>query len=127
MQEEKKQGATTDHMANERTFLAWIRTGIGIMAFGFVVAKFSLFVTQISLLVGKEIIVHQRGYSAIMGIILVTVGALTSVLAYLRYKQTEKQLKAGKYEHTSILLTVLTVFIFLMSIFLILYLIQSTT
>jgi putative membrane protein len=29
-------------MANERTFLAWIRTGIGIMAFGFVVEKFGL-------------------------------------------------------------------------------------
>lgn len=31
-----------DHMANERTFLAWIRTSIGIMAFGFVVEKFAL-------------------------------------------------------------------------------------
>ena len=32
-----------DHLANERTFLAWLRTGIGVMAFGFVVVKFSLF------------------------------------------------------------------------------------
>ncbi|MFZ6006727.1 MAG: YidH family protein, partial [Nitrospirota bacterium] len=38
------------HMANERTFLAWIRTSIGIMAFGFVVEKFALFVKQISYL-----------------------------------------------------------------------------
>jgi uncharacterized membrane protein YidH (DUF202 family) len=30
------------HMANERTFLAWIRTSIGMMAFGFVVEKFAL-------------------------------------------------------------------------------------
>jgi len=30
------------HLANERTFLAWIRTSIGIMAFGFVVEKFGL-------------------------------------------------------------------------------------
>lgn len=35
------------HMANERTFLAWIRTSIGIMAFGFVMEKFALFVKQI--------------------------------------------------------------------------------
>ena len=34
------------HMANERTFLAWIRTSIGIMAFGFVVEKFALFMKQ---------------------------------------------------------------------------------
>ncbi len=127
MQEEKKQGAITDHLANERTFLAWIRTSIGIMAFGFVVVKFSLFVKQISLLLGKETILQQRGYSAIMGIVLVSVGTITSILAYIRYKQTEKQLKAGKYEHSSLLLTVLTGFIFLVSVFLILYLIQSTT
>ena len=35
-------------MANERTFLAWIRTSIGIMAFGFVVERFSIFVKQVS-------------------------------------------------------------------------------
>ncbi|HET8995258.1 MAG TPA: DUF202 domain-containing protein, partial [Acetobacteraceae bacterium] len=33
----------SDHAANERTFLAWIRTAIAIMAFGFLVAKFNLF------------------------------------------------------------------------------------
>ena len=35
-----------DHLANERTFLAWIRTSIGIMGFGFVVVKFSRFICQ---------------------------------------------------------------------------------
>ena len=34
------------HIANERTFLAWIRTSIGVMAFGFVVEKFALFIKQ---------------------------------------------------------------------------------
>ena len=34
----------SDHAANERTFLAWVRTGIAIIAFGFVVEKFNLFV-----------------------------------------------------------------------------------
>ncbi|MEK7197689.1 MAG: DUF202 domain-containing protein, partial [Nitrospirota bacterium] len=40
------------HMANERTFLAWIRTSIGIMAFGFVVERFSIFVKQVSYFLG---------------------------------------------------------------------------
>ena len=57
--EEKKNNAS-DHLANERTFLAWIRTSIGIMAFGFVVVKFSLFVKQISLILGKEILFIQK-------------------------------------------------------------------
>ena len=42
-QESAKVGNRRVHMANERTFLAWIRTSIGIMAFGFVVEKFALF------------------------------------------------------------------------------------
>lgn len=38
----------SDHAANERTFLAWVRTGIAIIAFGFVVEKFNLFVRTIA-------------------------------------------------------------------------------
>jgi uncharacterized membrane protein YidH (DUF202 family) len=37
-----------DHAANERTFLAWVRTGIATIAFGFVVEKFNLFVLTIA-------------------------------------------------------------------------------
>ena len=126
MQEDKNKGAISDHLANERTYLAWIRTSIGIMAFGFVVVKFSLFVKQISLLLGKEVIIQQRGYSAILGIVLVTTGTITAILSYIRYKKTEKHLDKGQYEHSSILITILTGFIFFVSLFLIVYLIQST-
>lgn len=116
----------TNHLANERTFLAWVRTSIGIMAFGFVVVKFSLFVKQISLLLGKEIVMYQHGYSTIVGIVLVAVGMLTAILSYIRYKNIEKQLKAGHYENSSLLMTLLTIFISLISVFLIVYLIEST-
>ncbi|MBB5439184.1 uncharacterized membrane protein YidH (DUF202 family) [Pedobacter sp. AK017] len=47
-------GNAGDHLANERTFLAWIRTSIGIMGFGFVVVKFSLFVRQIGIALGHQ-------------------------------------------------------------------------
>jgi len=33
----------TDHAANERTFLAWVRTGIAVLAFGFVIEKLTCF------------------------------------------------------------------------------------
>jgi putative membrane protein len=51
------------HMANERTFLAWIRTSIGIMVFGFVVEKFALFVREASYLLGKPrtMLTHVAG------------------------------------------------------------------
>jgi putative membrane protein len=126
MDEIKKRGNPSDHLANERTFLAWIRTSVGIMAFGFVVVKFSLFVKQISLILGKGNVIQNRGYSAIVGIILVAVGTVTSALSYLRYRQTAKQLEEGDYSQSSLLITVLTAFIFLVSALLIAYLIEST-
>ena len=126
MNEDKKQGSPSDHLANERTFLAWIRTSIGIMAFGFVVVKFSLFVKQVSLIIGKENPIQNRGYSAIVGIILVAVGTLTSVLAYLRYRQTSRQLQDGLYTSSPLLITVVTAFIFFVSVLLIAYLLEST-
>jgi putative membrane protein len=125
MQQEKTKGSATDHLANERTFLAWIRTSVGIMAFGFVVVKFSLFVKQIALLLNKQDPVHVKGYSAILGIVLVFVGTITAVLAYIRYKNVEKQLEEGNYQHSSFLLTIITSLIFLVSTFLIVYLIQN--
>jgi putative membrane protein len=121
----KSQGSAGDHLANERTFLAWIRTSIGIMAFGFVVVKFSLFLKQISIILGKGIVDQSKGYSSVAGIVLVIVGAIAAVLSYIRYKKTAKQLDAGYYKHSSLLMTILTAFIFSVSVFLIIYLIKS--
>ena len=123
--EENKVKKTTDHLANERTLLAWIRTAIGIMAFGFVVVKFSLFVNQLTLLLGKQHVIPQKGYSAVMGIALVAAGTLTSILAYIRYKKAEKQINQNKYQSSSSLISVLVTFILLVSILLIAYLIDS--
>lgn len=123
---DQKDSNISNHLANERTFLAWIRTSVGLMAFGFVVVKFSLFVRQISALVGKGSVVQNRGYSAIVGIVLVAVGVITAVLSYVRYLKTKKQINDGEYGNSTILITVITAFIFLVSVLLITYLIQST-
>jgi putative membrane protein len=127
MEEENKghQNAS-DHLANERTFLAWIRTGIGIMAFGFVVVKFSLFIKQLSAILGKEIILRQKGYSTVAGIILVVLGSLSTIFSFLRYKQTEKKLIKGDYRQSSLMISVMAILIFGTSLFLIYYLIEST-
>src|SRR5450756_2546110 len=118
------------HMANERTFLAWIRTSIGIMAFGFVVEKFALFIKQMSLILGKANIENalppSHGYSAIVGIFLVGLGTLMGLLAFIRYKKVEKQIDADTYEPSSILDILLTISVLAVGIFLVMYLIHST-
>ena len=117
------------HMANERTFLAWIRTGIGIMAFGFVVEKFALFMKQMSFVLGKstigESLPPSHGYSAILGIFLVGLGALMGLLAYVRYKKVEKQINEDTWQPSSILDAMLTISVLAVGIFLVVYLIHS--
>ena len=46
----------SDHAANERTFLAWVRTGIAVIAFGFVIEKFNLFVLTIASSTSAEVV-----------------------------------------------------------------------
>jgi len=125
MNENKKNENARDHMANERTFLAWIRTSIGIMAFGFVVVKFAFFVKEITIEFGERNIVHSKGYSGIMGIFLVIVGSIITLLSFFRYKQTAKQLNEGTYSHSPILITMITSIIILVSLLLIVYLTKS--
>jgi len=118
------------HMANERTFLAWIRTSIGIMAFGFVVEKFALFIKQMSLILGNANIENvsppSHGYSAIVGIFLVGFGTLMGLLAFVRYKKVERQINEDTYQPSSILYILLTISVLAVGIFLVVYLIHST-
>lgn len=114
-----------DHLANERTYLAWIRTGIGIMAFGFVVVKFSLFVKQIGLVFGSSKQPVSHGYSAMIGIFLVVIGVVFILLSFFQYRKVEKQLVDGSYRPSTVLTVFLTGVIFLVGIALVIYLIQS--
>ena len=124
---EQRDAHISDHLANERTFLAWIRTAIAIMAFGFVVVKFSLFVKQLSLVLDTaHPQIAGKGYSSVAGITLVTIGSLLTLFAFARYKRTEKRINQQDFHQESWLLTVITGFIFLMGAFLIVYLIANS-
>jgi len=125
------------HMANERTFLAWIRTSIGIMAFGFVVERFAIFVKQFSYYVSAasaqltvresgSAAVHQAvphlGYSSVFGIILVGLGALMGFLAFVRFKKVERQIEDDSYQPSRILDMLLAITVIAIGFFMIVYL-----
>jgi putative membrane protein len=118
-------------MANERTFLAWIRTSLGIMAFGFVVEKFALFVRQFSYLIGKSgaadvnAPASSPGYSTTLGIFLVGLGAVMGLLAFVRYKKVEKQIDDDTYQPSLLLDTLLIISILAVGISLIFILLHS--
>lgn len=129
MEPEKRKPNPNDYLANERTFLAWVRTGIGIMAFGFVVVKFSLFVKQLTFILHSEHVPDvpsdQGHYSSRVGIVLVALGLCSIVFSYIRYRSTNKQLERGEFENSSLYINLLTGAIVLISVLLVYYLVRS--
>lgn len=122
----KDSGSPTDHLANERTFLAWVRTSLGIMAFGFVVVKFSLFVKQLSIIVGKEGVSGSEVPASGAGISIIVMAALITLISYFRYRTIESGLNNGRYGKSSTPVTIMLLLILLISLFVVWYLVVST-
>ncbi|MEZ0454414.1 DUF202 domain-containing protein [Sphingobacterium thalpophilum] len=120
------QKKVSDHLANERTFLAWIRTSLGIMGFGFVVVKFSLFIRQIELVLNTGAVPQsQHGYSGVVGVTIVIIGALTVILAFFKYRKTNRQIEDENFAQGAFGITITAVLIFIIGIILSWYLIDS--
>ena len=82
------------YFAAERTLLAWIRTGIALMGFGFVVARFGLFLRELAALrVGAQ--VEGSAISVPVGITLIVAGVLVTVLASVRHVRLIRELNQG--------------------------------
>jgi len=128
--EEKKNPVSfhrIDHLANERTFLAWIRTSIGIMALGFVVERFALFLTKISYFfskVGMAKAPHHfdQKYSSFFGVTLVAAGALIGLFSYLRFRNIQKQIEDETHHLSNTLSITLTVLVVIAGVLLVGYL-----
>jgi len=119
------------HMANERTYLAWVRTSIGIMAFGFVVERFALFLKQLRYFLEKtgpaenSLPAPPPGYSSFLGVLLVGLGAIMGVLAFIRYKKVEKQIDQDAYQPSITLDILLAISILTIGVFLVFILLHS--
>ncbi len=112
-----------EHLANQRTFLAWIRTSIALMGFGFVIVKFTLFLKEISYLF-EEKGLSSIEYSAIVGVIMVALGVVIAILAFLQYKKYENQLTSNTFISSSMLSLFITLVVLTGGIILILYLLS---
>ncbi len=79
----------TDHAANERTFLAWVRTAIAVMAFGFLVERFDLFLQIAGQTMARRALSPTgQLVGNISGLILIGLGAGMMVLAIVRFRRT---------------------------------------
>ena len=85
----------SDHVANERTFLAWVRTAVAIMAFGFVIEKFDLFLVALAPQAAlKQIAPHGQKFANAAGLAFIAIGVIMIVLAGVRFTATAKAIDA---------------------------------
>ena len=86
-------------MAAERTFLAWLRTGIALMGFGFVVARFGLFLRELAANNEPTQLPHA-GFSLPVGILLIVLGILVNVIAAIRHRSCVRAIDCGQFRQT---------------------------
>ena len=81
----------SEHLDNERTFLAWVRTDVALISLGFVVSRLSPTLSAAGAVNASRILSKTQP----VGIVLIVFGALVTVLAAFRYDQVNRQIEAG--------------------------------
>lgn len=98
-----QKASLSDYLAAERTLLAWMRTGLALMGFGFVVARFGLFLQEIRFVQGhseSHLPAQTYGLSLWFGTALIAVGVLVDLLAGWRHLRLVHELDRGQTSHS---------------------------
>jgi putative membrane protein len=89
-----------DHAANERTFLAWVRTAIAVMTFGFVVEKFDLFLELTATsLAARTLSMPGQKFGNVAGLVLIVLGIVMVAIAAIRFLITTKNIDCEDLQH----------------------------
>ncbi|MCW6036396.1 DUF202 domain-containing protein [Spirulina subsalsa FACHB-351] len=87
-----------EHQANERTFLAWIRTALAMIGIGLAIARFGLFLRQSQYLNNPESVsMSALGTSEILGLGFILTGLVLIPLALWNYGRISEQIETGQY------------------------------
>ncbi|AFZ46924.1 protein of unknown function DUF202 [Cyanobacterium stanieri PCC 7202] len=88
-----------EHQANERTFLAWLRTSIALIGFGFALTRFGIFLRQLEISLTRERFTNNGLLnSENLGIALVVLGILVIGVALYNYNRAFWQIEKGDYQ-----------------------------
>lgn len=96
-----------DHLANERTFLAWLRTGMSAVIFGFAIGRFGLAIRQIEETEGHHL--QGTGLSVWVGMLSIAAGILMVATGLIRYRRIRTQLDKEEFEPAGSIVDLLAV------------------
>jgi len=96
-----------DHLANERTFLAWVRTSVAIVVFGFAIGRFAIAMRQLTEFQGRGS--KSTGFSVWMGMSAILAGVVMVGAGLMRYRKTRAQLDEGKFEPAGFIVDLVTI------------------
>ena len=115
-----------NHMANERTFLAWCRTGISLIIFSFVIERFDLLIREFRAFSPHAEKFDHVGKTQYMGLIIFVLGAFIILLAGWRFFDTRRHINRGESEFSTLpdiflLTSILTTLAMIFFLFVFLY------
>ena len=106
-----------EHLANERTFLAWLRTSISLIGFGLAITRFSLFLRQLQTTTAGQIVKNNSIFnSENLGLCLVIIGIIVIALAAWRYNRVFRQIERADYKPSRLLIWFLSTTVMLIGI-----------
>jgi putative membrane protein len=94
--EDRRTARAREHLANERTLFAWIRTALALMGLGFVVARFGLFLRSVALQQGSASPASTSA-SEVIGVLLVAAGVLVTAVSLRRFLRARTQIDEGRF------------------------------
>lgn len=91
---------TRDHLANERTFLAWVRTALGLIGLGFVLARMGLFLRQLTVVSEptSNRVLHGGHEFLFTGVVFLLIGTAICGMAAWLYEISRVAIDADRYE-----------------------------
>jgi putative membrane protein len=120
--EEKK---SSEFLANERTFLAWIRTSIAVISLGFVVAKFGVWLRELAKQLAPQAPVRSTGLSLPMGVAMMALGGALAILAAWHYHLVNRAIERGEVQANRALIVTVTAGVALLALMMIAYLLVA--
>ncbi|MFH7027612.1 MAG: YidH family protein [Heteroscytonema crispum UTEX LB 1556] len=115
MTKEFKIDRQREHQANERTFLAWLRTSIALIGFGFAIARFGIFIRQLQTTLTQQASETDPWLnSENLGVSLVIFGIIAIAIAAWRYNQVFWQIERGDYRPSRLIIWITTAVIIIL-------------